>query len=129
MPIESHNFSRAAGTKPHYRSLVPLIRPLLPPGIVIFGGEWQEASGTMKILFNSLEGINFPALQTAVDAAPEHDDKLDAKIEVDEMRQMTKAAFLVVLDQFNILRVLLNLPPGTPAQFLQQIKNKIDEMG
>ena len=90
--------------------------------------SWDGSAVVLEAF--ALDGVNDATVQAAVDAAPAPSNKLSVKRWVDEMPAPEKAAFLTILDGVNLIRSKLSPPLAaiTPAQFLNAIKAKADEI-
>lgn len=66
------------------------------------------------------------AAQSAIDTTPALTAQLEAQRLIDAMPLWEKAAFLLILDRFNLVGARLSPPVAnvTPAQFLQAIRDK-----
>jgi hypothetical protein len=66
------------------------------------------------------------AVQALIDTTAPATPQLEGQRLIDSMPLWEKAAFLLILDQFNIVRAALPtpLPPVSPAQFLAAIRAK-----
>jgi hypothetical protein len=122
-PVFYQTFTAARTTEPDLASLVAQLRALDATA----GIQHQPGSQAFVIKKNTAwTGANITAAQNALDTAPASTPQLTAQADIDAMPLATKAAFLLILDRFNLIGTKLTppLPNVTPAQFLQAIRDK-----
>jgi hypothetical protein len=121
----ANTFTRS--TAPHLESLAATLTPLL--AVANAGSFHLSFTGSHVVIAQGgWDGVNLTSVQTAVTNAPNDSETLTAKFEADRIPPMFKAAFIVVLDGVNIERARHGAAAITPAQFVTQIKQKLDTL-
>jgi hypothetical protein len=119
--LSSKRFSRASA--PHGPSLGAALQPLFPNmgvnvsydvDVVISVADWT--------------GVDLNSVQSAVNSAPDDSSRMRTKDAADSIPDVLKAAMLVLLDAINIERAQHSRPAITAAQFINQVKAKIDTL-
>lgn len=115
-------FTSARATEPDPGSLLAQLRALDATA-----GVQHDPGPNYVIKKNSawLPG-HITAAQNVIDTAPAVTAQLLAQNEIDHWPVATKALVLALIDQLNVIRAALPtpLPPITPAQAIQAIRNK-----
>lgn len=116
------DFTSTRITLPHFETLVAQLRALDGSIGVAFLGEQQY-----RIKKNTEWTAQHRAIaQNVLDTCPSITPQLIAQAEIDAWPISIKAFVLALIDQLNVLRARGNqpLPPITPAQALQAIRDK-----
>lgn len=116
-------------TAPHLPTLAASLAPLL--ALANAGAaHLRYQNGAVIIEQGSFVGVDVPAVQAAVAAAPVDSPRLNAKAEIDQLPVYFRATLLLLLDQVNTLRTtpLAVLPAITEAQMWTAIKAKVDTL-
>jgi hypothetical protein len=110
-------------TEPHFASLAAALQPVLH--------QWRQHydKGFVYIDHVDFAGTTDPAIQAIVDAAPQASVLLDVKAQADALSLLEKAIALTLLDGINVERVREGAAAITPAQFIAQVKAKVDALG
>lgn len=116
-------------TEPDLQSLGDAIRAHMATAAT---GSFYLAWNGQSVIVEApdLSRVNDATVQAAVTACPAPSNRADVKRWVDEMPLAEKATFLTILDGVNLVRSKLSPPLAavTPAQFLNAIKAKADEI-
>ena len=118
----------ARATIPDLPTLAATLAPLLAPGAGAFALSYQ--GGAVVIDQAAFTGVDVPAVQSAIAAAPVMSAVVGSKRIIDELPVWQRAFFLVLLDQVNTLRTQpsTTFAAVTPAQAWTAVKNKIDTL-
>jgi hypothetical protein len=116
-------FTTARGSEPDAATLFAQLRALDATAGV------QHLPGTAVYTIKKATPwlpAHIAAAQTVIDTAPATTPQLTAQSQVDRWPLELQAAFLLVMDQINVLRALQvpALPAFTAAQFLAAIRTK-----
>lgn len=114
-------------TQPHFTSLSSALAPLLT--VANAGGFhlfWSD--GVLTIEQGDWSGVNFAAIQTAVDAAPAWTEALTAKDVLTVLTLWEEAIFRVLLDLINGNRTALGKATLSAGAFFNLVKTKIDTL-
>lgn len=87
----------------------------------------DHTRGTTRYTIKKNTAWTAPQINAATNAitnAPNASPQLSAQAEVDDYPIVMRALVLTLIDEINILRTQLALPPRTPAQAIVAIRNK-----
>lgn len=117
----------ARQTAPHLPTLADNIRALMAAANAgSFHVNYQN--GQVIIEQGSWAGVNEAAVASAVAAAPDDGEKIDAKRIVNSLTLVERAIFLTILDGINVERARHGAAAITPAQWITSIIAKIDTL-
>lgn len=110
-------------TAPHLPTLAATLTPLLA---VANAGSFfvRYQNGNVLIEQGAFTGVDVPAVQAAVAAAPVTSAQLDAQADIDALPMIEKAIVLTIIDQLNVLRNFHALAAITPAQAIAAVRTK-----
>lgn len=124
MTMTARKFARS--TEPAPATLTAALMPLFSAAI-----SWSWSDGTV-VIDADWSSVNLASVQAVIDACVARTSHTDAREFIDGMPEPLKAAFLVILDEINVIRTKTGtLPIGgarTEAQFFNAIKAKADTL-
>lgn len=127
MSLVTRLFTRA--TRPDPATLSAALAPLLV-GAGGFFVNYDERAQKVSIEYGDWNGVDTTAIQNAIFNCAAETDRTDNKTIVDNLPLFEKGAWLVLLDEVNLIRSLLSpsQPARTILQFMNAIKSKIDTL-
>jgi hypothetical protein len=114
------SFTAARATEPDQASLVAQLKALDATAGV------QHTSGPSYVIKKATTwtGPQITAAQNVIETAPAASVQRTAQSTIDQWPLDLKAAFLLVMEQVNVLRAFHSLPAFTAQQFVDAIKAK-----
>jgi hypothetical protein len=115
------SFTSARATEPDFASLLAALKALDPTAGL------QHPIGTATYVIKKATAWTAPqiaAAQTAIDTAAAGSPQRTSQSTIDAWPLDLKGAFLLVMEQVNVLRAFHSLPPFTAQQFYDAIKAK-----
>jgi len=115
-----HVFTTARTTPLDVPSALTALRAL-DPTAVLFGPPWPPYVVDKATAWTAPQ---IAAAQNVIETAPATSPQLTAQSTIDQWPLDLKAAFLLVMEQVNVLRAFHSLPAFTAQQFTDAIKTK-----